>query len=67
MRGGETDARRCYHHVNPMWLCLSVLPLGGAVLGHPLPRGTWPPAGLTAQPQCPNPPFLHTPPKFTQI
>lgn len=70
MRAGEAHAGRCYHHVNPVWLCLSVLPLGCAAVGNPSLEGHGPllSSQLGPRPALPPPPdvFMRLQ-KFTQI
>ena len=65
MRGGETHACHCYHHVNPVWLCLSVLPLGCAMVGNPSPGGHG--LLLGSQLSCPPPDALAPPDFFIHL
>lgn len=68
---GERDccrARRCYHHCNPVWLRLSVSPLGCHGRGTLPSRGRDPPLRSQLSPHTtrPTPPHLvQRPPKIS--
>lgn len=57
---GGCRARRCYHHCNPVWLCLSVSPLGCRGRGT-LPLGGRDPLLGSRLSDAPEPPLPPTP------